>query len=212
LLLELKISRGGYMPLNSLVMRNIFMLMSLLVLNGCGPRSYVTLLNNADGSVGQVTVKGAEGETELTEANTGANLDGSSKQVFVVDNEQLQADFGAALKAQPTLPVSFLLYFEEGGTHLTSESAALLPQIIAAISARNAVDISVIGHSDTVGTAEINEKLARERAVVVSGFFDPVKLHIKEVTVTSHGEKNLLIATPDNTSEPRNRRVEVSVR
>ena len=30
--------------------------------------------------------------------------------------------------------------------------------------------------------------------------------------VTSHGEKNLLVSTPDETEEPRNRRVEVTVR
>ena len=30
--------------------------------------------------------------------------------------------------------------------------------------------------------------------------------------ITSHGERNLLVPTPDNTAEPRNRRVEVTVR
>jgi peptidoglycan-associated lipoprotein len=32
------------------------------------------------------------------------------------------------------------------------------------------------------------------------------------ITVVSHGERNLLIATPDNTPEPKNRRVEITVR
>ena len=183
-----------------------------LLLSACAPTTYVALLNNTDGSVGEVMVKGAQGETLITKANTGALLDGSSKAAFSVDKAQLQKDFGAALAAQPPLPVSFLLYFQEGGTTLTPEATALLPEISAAIAARKEVDISIIGHSDTTGDAKLNEKLAQERAVFVSGFFDPVKLAIKEVTITSHGEKNLLIATPDNVSEPRNRRVEVAIR
>jgi len=32
------------------------------------------------------------------------------------------------------------------------------------------------------------------------------------VDATSHGEADLLVATPDETFEPRNRRVEISVR
>jgi outer membrane protein OmpA-like peptidoglycan-associated protein len=37
-------------------------------------------------------------------------------------------------------------------------------------------------------------------------------LKARELTVESHGERNQLVKTPDNTQEPRNRRVEVSVR
>jgi outer membrane protein OmpA-like peptidoglycan-associated protein len=32
------------------------------------------------------------------------------------------------------------------------------------------------------------------------------------IEVTSHGEADLLVKTPDNTSGPRNRRVEITVR
>ena len=38
------------------------------------------------------------------------------------------------------------------------------------------------------------------------------KLEASSISVESHGEKNLLVATPDNTAEPRNRRVEVTIR
>ncbi|MCF0020001.1 OmpA family protein, partial [Pseudomonas stutzeri] len=37
-------------------------------------------------------------------------------------------------------------------------------------------------------------------------------LEAMELRVESHGERNLLVATPDATAEPRNRRVEVLVR
>ncbi|MEQ1636179.1 MAG: OmpA family protein [Methylococcales bacterium] len=188
------------------------LMVTVWLLTACAPATYVTLLNNTDGSVGEVMVKGTAGETIISKANTGALLDGSTKQPFAVDQQQLQNDFGQALKAQPALPESFLLYFQEGGTNLTPESEAMLPKISATIAARQEVDISIIGHSDTTEPAKINEKLSRERAVYVSSLFDPAKLKIKEMTVTSHGEKNLLIKTADEVSEPKNRRVEVTVR
>lgn len=187
-------------------------IINALTLSACAPKTYVTLLNNADGSVGEVSVKGEKGEVVLKDANTGSLLDGSSKEAFTVDATQLQNDFGGALKAQPPLPESFLLYFESGGTNLTTESAALIPTISERILARKEADMSIIGHSDTSGAAKLNEQLARERAVYVSGFFNAAELHLTEITITSHGEKNLLVKTADNVKEPRNRRVEVTIR
>lgn len=61
------------------------------------------------------------------------------------------------------MPDHFLLYFESGGTRLTAESSAMLPKIFEAASKRPA-DMSVIGHTDTVGRAELNESLALKRA------------------------------------------------
>lgn len=186
--------------------------LSVLLVGCSGPESYVTLLENTDGSVGQVIVKGVEGETLIDKANTGANLDGSSKEAFVVSAEQLQKDFGQALQARPDLPETFLLYFEMTGMKLTAESEALIPKIKESISKHKAVDISIIGHSDTVGAEEMNAELALKRAAFVRDFFDAKALDIKEITLTSHGEKNLLVKTADEVKEPKNRRVEVTVR
>jgi outer membrane protein OmpA-like peptidoglycan-associated protein len=181
-----------------------------LTLSGCA-KSYLVLLEDHDGSTGKVTFNGAGGETLVEQAGYGAALD-NSKTVFKVEQQQINKDFGKALASEPVLPEIFLLYFETGGTKLTAESAALIPKIIEAAGKHPAADISVIGHTDTVGDAEKNEKLANERALQVSKLFDPSKLDVKEVAVTSHGEKNLLIKTADDISEPRNRRVEVTIR
>jgi peptidoglycan-associated lipoprotein len=58
----------------------------------------------------------------------------------------------------------------------------------------------------------VNEQLGMERARQVSAFLAGLNLPADKVAVESHGEKNLLVATPDNTDEPRNRRVEINVR
>ena len=176
-----------------------------------GPGSYVVLLPSPDGSVGQVVVQGASGAQVLKEAQTGTALDGGVAP-FAVSAEQLQRDFGAALAARPALPEQFLLYFLAGGSELTPESKTLLPRILERARARVAVDISVIGHSDTQGKADANEALALKRAGTIAQQLRQLGLQDAVLSVESHGERNLLVPTPDETAEPRNRRVEITLR
>ncbi len=175
-------------------------------------RSYVALLKNADGSVGRVRVSTPSGDTELSNAMQATRLGGPNGVTFEVSQEQLDKDFGRTTAAMPKRPVSFLLYFVAGGAKLNPESEADIPKIMDAITSRDTVDVSIIGHTDTAGDADANEKLGLERARFVAGLLVGGKVAADKVIIESHGEKNLLIATPDNTNEPRNRRVEVTIR
>lgn len=175
------------------------------------PQSYVVLLNNPDGSVGKVVVQGTQGEQVLSTARQGSLLDGGSPP-FVVDEARLQKDFGQAMAARPALPEQFLLYFQTGGAELTSASKALLPQIVDRAKARVAVDISVIGHTDTQGRAETNAALGLRRATTITELLRKQGLKDVSISVESHGERNLLVPTADEVAEPRNRRVEITLR
>lgn len=175
------------------------------------PQSYVTLLPSPDGTVGKVVVRGQRGEQTLSTAQQGALLDGS-KPPFDVSEDQLRRDFGAAMQARPALPEQFLLYFETGGLELTAESKALLARIVQRAQARQALDMSVIGHTDTQGAANANEALALKRATAIADQLRGLGLATAQMTVESHGERNLLVPTPDETPEPRNRRVEITLR
>ena len=175
------------------------------------PGSYVVLLPSPDGTVGQVVVEGSRGAQILQQAQLGTTLDGGDAP-FVVSAEQLQRDFGAAMAARPPLPEHFLLYFQMGGSDLAPESRAQLPRIVERARARIALDMSVIGHSDTQGRADANEALALRRAGDVAQQLRRLGLQDAVLSVESHGERNLLVATPDETPEPRNRRVEITLR
>nr|WP_326528800.1 OmpA family protein [Rhodoferax sp.] len=175
------------------------------------PQSYVALLPNPDGAVGKVVVQGQRGEQLLTQAQQGALLDGSQPP-FAVSTSQLERDFGAAMKARPALPEQFLLYFEQGGAQLTAESQRLLARIVERAQTRLSVDMSVIGHSDTQGAANANEALALKRATAIAEQLRDLGLKNAVMVVESHGERNLLVPTPDDTAEPRNRRVEITLR
>lgn len=191
----------------------LWILSALIALGGIAcSHSYVVLLENNDGTVGKVKVTTTEGTTVLDKPREGDEIGGEAGKTFVVSEEQINEDFGAAISASPKKPVSFYLYFKEGTTELTHLSAGDIPKIIKEISSRPVPDISIIGHTDTVGKTQFNEKLSLKRAKLVASLLDNVKAIAVKVTLDWHGEMNLLVPTPDDTDEPRNRRVEVTVR
>ncbi|MEI7613102.1 MAG: OmpA family protein [Betaproteobacteria bacterium] len=185
---------------------------TLLILSGCASKSYVVLLPNDDGTTGKVVVSTAAGTTQLENKNEGALLTGTAGKPFVVSEEKIAKDFGAALAASPKKPITFPLYFETGGTRLTPASQADIPKVLNEISSRPAPDISIIGHTDTAGDADANYRLGLTRARTVAEIIGTTRISADRVTIESHGERNPLIRTPNNTDEPRNRRVEVTVR
>jgi adhesin transport system outer membrane protein len=120
--------------------------------------------------------------------------------------------FGDAMAARPPAPRHFLVYFLTGTDQLTPESETLLTTILDFVKGRDAPDVSVVGHTDTAGTSDSNVELSRSRATAIRDRLLAAGLDGNLVSVAYHGESNLLVRTPDDTPEPQNRRVEVSVR
>ncbi len=178
-----------------------------------GPRSYVVLERNADGTTGAVVVQGSRGTTVIDRAGQAATLDGVPMPgAFAMTPERVEREFEAAIAARPRAAEVFRLYFETGRAMLTPASERLVGDILAEIASRPGVDVSIIGHTDTEGDEAMNERLGMERARWVEALLRRRGLATTDVTVASHGERNLLVRTPDNASEARNRRVEVIVR
>jgi peptidoglycan-associated lipoprotein len=188
-------------------------LILIALLGGCSsprPPSYVVLLTSPDGTVGRVMVTGQRGEQVLTQAQQGTWLDGSDTP-FTVAKATIDRDFNAALAARPPIPERFLLYFEVGGTVLTTESKAELKRLLERARSFPALDISVVGHTDTLGRSAINDALALRRAKFIAGELQRLDAKDMTIAVESHGKRNLLVPTPDETAEQRNRRVEVTL-
>jgi outer membrane protein OmpA-like peptidoglycan-associated protein len=119
---------------------------------------------------------------------------------------------GPALAALPKPPARIILYFEHDSINLTVESQALLQKMLESIRARAPVDISVVGHTDTVGTKGYNYDLSLKRAKAVASILRRVGIDPSILDITSHGKDNPLVPTRDQVPEPRNRRVEITVR
>ncbi len=175
------------------------------------PASYVVLLPNPDGTVGSVIVKSQRGEQIVSKADQGVLLDGS-KAAFEVPKAQIARDFGAAVAAQPLLPEHYMLFFELDTSVLTAASKKELPRILDRVRARKTADVSVIGHTDTLETASYNYQLGLRRARAIAEQLRHLGLENIEISVESQGLRNLLVPTPMGVAEPRNRRVEITIR
>lgn len=175
------------------------------------PGSYVVLLPDLNNVVGAVTVEGKGGKQLLAEAQKAAQVDGGGK-AFSVNADELKRDFGTVMAALPKAPERFVLYFQRGSNVLTADSKAMLPKIVERAAARPGLDLSVIGHTDTSGSEKVNEALGRARAAFVTGQLKEMGLKTDAVILESHGKRSLEVATPDQTVEQRNRRVEVILR
>lgn len=174
----------------------------------------VVLLSESDGTVGRATVANPSGSVELAteRAMTRVTMGGAPAPVTEMSAADVQRIFGAALAAQPPAPAHFTLYFEFDSEELTDESRKLVNQVQAALKTYPAPQVTVIGHTDTVGGATANIGLGLRRANVARTRLIESGLDGSAVTVTSHGEATPLVPTADDVSEPRNRRVEITVR
>lgn len=185
-----------------------------LGLTGCATGNYVVLLESPDGTTGAVVVEDARGQTRLDRKQQGMRIGarGLGAGPFEVGDLRIARDFSAALDAQPALPQRFQLYFEIGSAELTASSRREIEHIVEVIRQRGPSAVSVIGHTDTLSGPQWNEQLGLIRATAVAEMLRNRNIEVIDLRVSSHGERNLLIATPDGVSEPRNRRVEISVR
>jgi outer membrane protein OmpA-like peptidoglycan-associated protein len=180
----------------------------------CAKRTLVALAPDPDGKVGSISVTNEAGSVAIDTPYQATTIVGTKEGPTAPENlgkETVDRIFAQALSIQPKRPLHFLLYFGRD-IQLTPESAKLLPEIVAAIRERNSLDISVIGHTDTVGSKEYNTELSNRRAVAVKDLLVKQGVAAHTLRTTSHGKENPLISTADNVNEPRNRRVEVDVR
>jgi outer membrane protein OmpA-like peptidoglycan-associated protein len=126
--------------------------------------------------------------------------------------QEIQQRFGAAMAARPLPPGQFILYFPTGEDTVAPGSEALVAEIVEFVRRRPAADVSIIGHTDTVGEASSNITLGMRRAVYIRDILVKSGLDPSLADIVSHGEVDLLVRTPDNTPEAKNRRAEVTVR
>lgn len=177
------------------------------------PPQTVVVLPSADGHVGTVVVQRNGEETVLNKAYSTSRIDAEGEEHReTLSATKVKHEFGTALGALPAPPVSFFLYFISGTDELTPQSKIELSKAMAELKRRPVPDIVLIGHTDTVGSLESNDKLSLARAERVRKELIKEGLNAYRIQTAGRGERELLVPTADGVPEPRNRRVEVNVR
>jgi len=187
----------------------------IVLLTGCAAQKSVIVLLPEDGKVsGEVTVVNTQGSQTLNQTWQSVEIAGSQgrpTRPVVLDETTVQDVFGGVMAGMPLPPVHYLLYFKLGSAELLPDSQHLLPAIAKVIKERHPAQLSIVGHTDTVESVSYNYQLGLQRARAVLGLLASHDAAPARIEISSRGKTELLVKTPDQTLEPRNRRAEVII-
>jgi outer membrane protein OmpA-like peptidoglycan-associated protein len=172
----------------------------------------VVLLPDKDGKVGTVLVQNPKGSAVLNSAYAAARTTPEGVQQETLSRSEVRDVFGGALAAQPPRPISFVIYFESGTDEFTEPSKQEVKRLLAELARRQAPDITVIGHTDLVGSDPSNDALSLQRAERVKSTLVSMGVPAERISTAGRGRREPLVTTGNGVPEARNRRVEISVR
>ncbi len=116
-------------------------------------------------------------------------------------------------QAEATAPsVSLNVDFPTNSATLTPEAKKTLDELGRALTSKDLASyrFRIEGHTDTVGSAAYNQALSQRRADAVSAYLEQTfKIPPSRLQAVGMGEQGLLVVTPPQTAELRNRRVAV---
>lgn len=195
----------------------LFALLASALLAACAtpPATRVVLLPQADGKPSAVVVSTEDGEETLSQpferatAQLGAH---GAPKIDKADPERVKQQNKTLFDLMPPPAQNFTVYFEAGGTVLTSASQVSMSEALAAALARSGGEIVVTGHTDTVGSQTRNDNLSLTRALEIRQLFIARDFPPSRIEAVGRGERELAVRTADEVAEPRNRRVTIDVR
>lgn len=104
----------------------------------------------------------------------------------------------------------YLVFFNWDSSQLGSGALNVLDAVAEEVAINPPNSINVTGHTDTSGSNDYNERLANKRSSIVKDALIERGVPASIINTGAMGEKDLLVATPDNVREPANRRVNIS--
>ncbi len=110
-----------------------------------------------------------------------------------------------------TATTDYQVYFDFDSWTLTAEDLTQISQAVAAAKAGGQSRITIVGHTDTSGSAEYNLKLSQRRAGVVKDTMVQMGARAEAIQVSGVGKSDLAVQTPDGVKEARNRRAVITL-
>jgi outer membrane protein OmpA-like peptidoglycan-associated protein len=144
------------------------------------------------------TTRGIRAVTPGAPATSGA---ASSRPAAVTSPDSNEA---------PSLDLNVV--FRSGSADLSPAATGMLSRLGKALQNPSlaAYRFKIEGHTDTVGSPDQNKALSQARAEKVAAFLESrFGVAPDRLEAVGLGEEGLLVPTPDQTAEPRNRRVHV---
>ncbi|MCL2537928.1 MAG: OmpA family protein [Alphaproteobacteria bacterium] len=103
----------------------------------------------------------------------------------------------------------FVIHFNFDKYDIKPEYEPLIRQLVDATRGNKNVRVSVVGHTDTMGTDEYNFALGGRRADTVRQRLIQYGIPASQIVATSAGKRDLAVQTGDQVKNAQNRRVQV---
>ncbi len=127
------------------------------------------------------------------------------------DFDTAMAELKQALASKPVdLAKLYTIFFDFDSSVITPVGEQVLQALIEDWGGK-AVGLSLIGHTDSSGSAAYNDKLSLRRANAVKGFVTKLGMSSDKLQASGMGESSLAVPTQDGVREAKNRRVVIAV-
>ena len=151
---------------------------------------------------------------DLTDPLYVTEFEKSEHSLLVGLRFDLQRD-GAAPPPRHTssgAPRQFIVFFGFNKSNLTAEAARVVTEAAAAAKKYGSASISVVGHTDTVGSNDYNMRLSMRRSQAVKDGLMANGIAADMITTGGRGEAELMVQTGDAVKEPQNRRATIDLK
>jgi outer membrane protein OmpA-like peptidoglycan-associated protein len=102
--------------------------------------------------------------------------------------------------------------FSTGSAQLSQQALTTFAKIAGVIKDYDKTVVHIVGHTDTVGTAQFNQGLSERRAASVSSYIGGQGVPGSRIREEGRGERELLVRTGDGVADARNRRVDIVIK
>ena len=124
--------------------------------------------------------------------------------------EQVAAAYVPPPAVAPTAaPKSYLVFFDFNKSDLTAQAVTIVDTAARNAGPAKVTQLTVTGHTDTVGSDAYNMRLSRRRAESVAAQLEQDGIPASEIEIVAKGKRDLLVPTADGVKEPQNRRVQI---
>jgi OmpA-OmpF porin, OOP family len=113
--------------------------------------------------------------------------------------------------AAPPPPKQFIIFFGFNKCNITAEADAVLSEAAAAAKSSGSASVRIVGHTDTVGSNDANQKLSECRANAAKTNLVGKGVAEGAISSSGKGESELTVQTGDGVKEPQNRRATIDL-
>jgi outer membrane protein OmpA-like peptidoglycan-associated protein len=119
----------------------------------------------------------------------------------------------ATIQAPPSTPEirQFMIFFDFDKSQLTTEGRRIVADAVVAAKNTGMARITVVGHTDTVGTMRYNQALSERRALAVKTEMVRFGMNAGDITIAGRSFLDPLVPTGAGIAEPQNRRAVIDL-